>query len=103
MAIWQWVVTVCGGVATIGGAIAVLRNVFKPLIDLHKRMEVVEAHDHQDMKRFEEIDGRFVSQKKESQAMMKALYAIMGNSIDGNSKEALKMARAALIEHIIDN
>lgn len=100
---WSWVVTVCGGVATIGGAVAVLRKMFAPLTNLSKRVEVVEAHDQRDMERFEDINMRMVLQKKESQAMMKALYAIMGHSIDGNSTDDLKKARASLIEHIIDN
>lgn len=103
MAVWQWVVTVCGGIATVGGAAAVLRKMLAPLTDLSKRVGVVEAHDKQDMERFTNIDAEFARSEKADQALYKAQLAIINHLIDGNHVDKLRAARDALQEHIIEH
>ena len=99
---WQAVLVVCGGIATLGGAAAAIQKLLAPLLNISRRVEKVEAHDDRDMRRFEEIDKKLARQNEENQAMMKALYALLGHSIDGNSIEALKGARASLTDYIIE-
>lgn len=98
----QWILVICGGISTIGGAAAVIVKVFKPIFSHSKRLEEVERHDKTDLLRFSDIDKKFHLQELESQAVIKALYAIMEHEISGNSIEKLKTAKSELVKYIIE-
>lgn len=100
---WEWALAAGAGVITLCGAVTALKKLLEPLTGLSRRVQHIELHDTQDKERMEALERRIGSVKKETQAMMKALYAMLGHAIDGNSIEAIKAARAALVEHIIEN
>lgn len=95
MEIWQLVLTVCGGIGTIGGAAAVIGKSVKPIANIKKDVETLKAHDKEHAERLER-------DAKEHQAILKALYALLGSGIDGNGKEQLKEARSKLWEQLIE-
>ena len=95
MSPWQWIIVACGGIATLGTAIATVKRWVAPLLSLSKRVEAVERHDKNDM-------AKLTALEKENQTILNALYALLGHELDGNGTDALKAARKRLWEHIIE-
>ena len=102
MQIWQWVLTISGGIITLGSALTTIKNLTKPATDLVDRIKRLEAHDEKDMKRFERHEVEFAKSAKADQALYRAVLALLDHAKDGNHTGEMKKARDALNEHIID-
>ena len=103
---WQWTLTICGGIAALGGAIGYIVKAVKPIVKTNKRIELLEASNIATNVRFcavEDAQQRQNDLQREStQAMLKALTAMMQHMIDGNDIKGLKTARDELTTFIIN-
>ncbi len=103
MEAWQWILTVCGAISTIGGTAALIYKWIKPIRDHAKRVETLERQNRRDMERFEAISVQLEQARQANQAVYKALMSIMNHMVDGNSVENLKAARKELSKFIIEH
>lgn len=92
----EQVLAACGAISIIGGAGAIIWKVIRPAFALTKRVEVIERHQNNDLKRLSSIEGMQRSQSK-------ALAALLNHQIDGNGIDKMKGIRDELLQAVIDN
>lgn len=91
----QTVLSVCGGISIVGGALAIIWKVIAPLIRIAKKFEDMDKA-HKDYT--ERIAALEEMQKQQS----KCLAAILNHMITGNGVEHMKEIRDELLESIIE-
>ena len=110
MEVWQWVLTICGGISALGGAVAVIVKWTKPLRahlaqeqEQNERLAALELQDKRDLDHFDDIARELKHTRQANQAVYKALMSMMNHMVDGNSIDHLKAARNELSSFIIDH
>lgn len=88
--------SVCGGITVVCGAIAAVWKIFRPVAKLGKRVEELEKHDKQDFERFSKME-------KMQNVQAKALSSLLNHMITGNGIDNMKKIRDELLEAIIEN
>ena len=96
--LWQMFLAMCGSIATIAGAVAVIYTVYKKARQPDtKRDEMLERHSNlldNDNKRLKELEDS-------NKIIMQSMLALMSHAIDGNHTEDLKEARDELQKYLI--
>lgn len=98
MQLWQMFLAMCGSVATIAGAGAIIYKIYKSAKRPDtERDEALERHQRlldNDNKRLKELE-------ESNKIIMQSMLAIMSHEIDGNHVEDLKQARDELQKYLI--
>ena len=96
--LWQLFLAMCGSVATIAGAVAIIYGAYKAIRKpdderdrkLKRHGELLES----DNKRLNELE-------ESTKVMMQSMLALMSHELDGNHKQELEKARNDLQEYLI--
>ena len=98
MQLWQMFLAMCGSVATIAGAGAIVYKIYKSAKRPDtERDEALSRHQEMldnDNKRLKELE-------ESNKIIMQSMLAIMSHEIDGNHVEDLKQARDDLQKYLI--
>lgn len=98
MQLWQVFLAMCGSVATIAGAGAIIYKIYKSAKRPDtERDEALSKHQEMldnDNKRLKELE-------ESNKIIMQSMLAIMSHEIDGNHVEDLKQARDDLQKYLI--
>lgn len=98
MQLWQMFLAMCGSVATIAGAGAIIYKIYKSAKRPDtERDEALARHQRMldnDNKRLKELE-------ESNKIIMQSMLAIMSHEIDGNHVEDLKQARDDLQKYLI--
>jgi hypothetical protein len=98
MQLWQMFLAMCGSVATIAGAGAIIYKIYKSAKRPDtERDEALVRHQRMldnDNKRLKELE-------ESNKIIMQSMLAIMSHEIDGNHVEDLKQARDDLQKYLI--
>ena len=104
--LWKMILGLCGMIAAIGGAAAILAKVFAPINEMKRRIDALEKLHKDDQKSNE---GRFktdliaIEQLEESnKRICKCMVALMDHEITGNSIERMKKTRDELNDYLIE-
>lgn len=104
--LWKWALAVCGMIAAVGGASAVIARMFAPFRQIEQRLTALEkrhAADQEDNETRLENDMNTLRQQEETlQQLCRCMLAQMDNAITGNSIERLKQARDEMNAHLIE-
>lgn len=96
--LWQLFLAMCGSIATIAGAAAVIYSIYKKVKQPDtERDETLERHGKlldNDNKRLKELEDS-------NKIIMQSMLALMSHAIDGNHTEDLKQARDDLQKYLI--
>lgn len=90
------ILSFCGGVSIIGGALAVIWKCIGPAFHLSKRVDAIERHQKNDLEKLREIE---IAQKQ----LMKAVAALLNHQIDGNGIDNMKKIRDELLTAVIEH
>lgn len=96
--LWQLFLAMCGSIATIAGAGAIIYSAYKAIRKpdderdkkLNRHQELLEN----DNKRLKELE-------ESNKIMMQSMLALMSHELDGNHKTELEKARNDLQEYLI--
>ena len=98
MQLWQMFLAMCGSVATIAGAAAVIYSIYKKAKQPDtERDETLAKHSElldNDNRRLKELEDS-------NKIIMQSMLALMSHAIDGNHTEDLKQARDDLQKYLI--
>lgn len=89
------ILSVCGGISIIGGAIAVVWKWIRPAVKLKDRVEDLELKAANDYEAINDI-------KAMNAASCQALIAIIDHELTGNSVDGLKKTKNDLIKLITE-
>lgn len=89
----QIILSICGGISIVGGAVAVIKKWIAPAIKLNDRVKVLEEHDKNDFQAIQDI-------KERDGLIMEALINILNSQISGNNIVELKKTRDKLISYL---
>lgn len=89
----NWILTVCGAIAAIGGATIVLKRWMHPAISFSDRLKMMEERGKDNLSTLQEI-------KERDALIMEALVILMNNQISGNNIEQVKQIRDKLISYL---
>lgn len=92
----QLLLSICGGITIIGGAVAVIHKWISPAIKLNERVEVLEQHDRQDFETLKRISER-------DSMILEVLSTMLDSQISGNNTEQLKKTREKLTQYLAQN
>lgn len=96
--LWQLFLAMCGSIATIAGAGAVLYGIYKAL-------KKPDSERDMKLKRHQELldnDNKRLKELEESnKIIMQSMLALMTHAIDGNHTDELKQARDDLQKYLI--
>lgn len=96
--LWQMFLAMCGSIATVAGAVAILYNIYQKAKQPDtKRDETLEKHSElldNDNRRLKELEDS-------NKIIMQSMLALMSHAIDGNHTEDLKIARDDLQKYLI--
>lgn len=92
----QLLLSICGGISIIGGAVAVIHKWISPAIKLNERVEVLEQHDRQDFETLKRISER-------DSMILEVLSTMLDSQISGNNTEQLKKTREKLTQYLAQN
>lgn len=96
--LWQLFLAMCGSIATIAGAGAVLYGIYKAL-------KKPDSERDMKLKRHQELldnDNKRLKELEESnKIIMQSMLALMSHELDGNHKTELEKARNDLQEYLI--
>ena len=92
----QLLLSICGGISIIGGAVAVIHKWISPAIKLNERVEVLEQHDRQDFETLKRISER-------DSMILEVLSTMLDSQISGNNTEQLKKTRGKLTQYLAQN
>ena len=92
----QQILSICGGISLIGGAVAVIHKWISPAIKLNERVEVLEQHDRQDFGTLKRISER-------DSMILEVLSTMLDSQISGNNTEQLKKTREKLTQYLAQN
>ena len=91
----EFILSICGGISIIGGALAIVWKVIKPMITIVKKFEQMDQA-YKDYS--ERLDTLEAMQKVQS----RCLAAILDHMITGNGIEHMKDIKEDLLTSIID-
>ena len=94
--ILQAILSVCGGISIIGGAIAVLAKWIRPAVNLNQRVEELEEHDRQAVETMQRIADR-------DSMILEVLSTMLDSQITGNNVEQLKRTKEKLTSYLAKN
>ena len=98
--------TICGGVITIAGVVAVLVKFWKwAHKDTEKNSEDItefKAWLASDKRRIEELESRQEESEKMNKLQLKALFTLLGHEIDGNHTTQLAAVRDEINTYLIE-
>lgn len=104
--LWKMILGICGMIAAVGGAVAIVAKIFAPIKELEQRIATLEKLHKEDQKSNE---GRFktdlvaIEQLEESnKRICKCMVALMDHEITGNSIERMKKTRDELNDYLIE-
>lgn len=104
--IWKLVLGICGMIAAVGGAVAIIARMFSPMKELKKRLTELEGLHKNDQKsninRFEKDLKEIKILEESNRHICQCMVALMDHEITGNSIERLKNARDDLNRFLID-
>ena len=86
---------ICGGVTIVGGAFAVILKLFKPTINMHKRVEILEEKSNKDFEAINDI-------KNAQSILCQGMIALIDSRLTGNNEENLKKTKDEMIKYLID-
>ena len=92
----QLLLSICGGISIIGGAVAVIHKWISPAIKLNERVEVLEQHDRQDFETLKRISER-------DSMILEVLSTMLDSQISGNNTEQLKKTREKITQYLARN
>ncbi len=92
----QLLLSICGGISIIGGAVAVIHKWISPAIKLNERVEVLEQHDRQDFETLKRISER-------DSMILEVLSTMLDSQISGNNTDQLKKTREKLTQYLAQN
>ncbi len=92
----QLLLSICGGISIIGGAVAAIHKWISPAIKLNERVEVLEQHDRQDFETLKRISER-------DSMILEVLSTMLDSQISGNNTEQLKKTREKLTQYLAQN
>ena len=96
--LWQLFLALCGSLATIAGAGAIIYRIYKMARKPDtERDNKLKRHDElldKDNKRLKELE-------ESNKILMRSLLALMSHELDGNHTEQLKSARDDLQKYLI--
>lgn len=98
--ILQMILSICGGISIIGGAVAVIWKCVKPATVFADRVETLERHDKETYKHLEGIDKTLKNVESTEKEMMKCLLSMLNHEITGNGVEEMKKIRDELTDII---
>lgn len=105
-AMWKLILGLCGGIATISGAVAVVIKWFSPFKELTKRVSALERLHEEDQKsnidRFKTDLDAIGKLEKSNEHLCKCMVALMDHAITGNSVDILKKTRNDLQMYLIE-
>ena len=89
----QTILSICGGISVVGGAVAVIKKWVAPAVKLNDRVKVLEEHDKNDFQAIQDI-------KERDGLIMEALINMLNSQISGNNTDQLKKTRDKLISYL---
>ena len=92
----QLLLSICGGISIIGGAVAVIHKWISPAIKLNEGVEVLEQHDRQDFETLKRISER-------DSMILEVLSTMLDSQISGNNTDQLKKTREKLTQYLAQN
>lgn len=92
----ELILSICGGISIIGGAVAVVWKVIAPMIQICKKFEDMDRAHKDYSERLDNLEGM---QKIQS----RCLAAMLDHMITGNGVEHMKDIKNDLLTSIIDN
>lgn len=105
-AAWKGILAICGMIAAIGGAAAIIAKMFAPFRALEARMTALEKRhsaDQEDNETRLKNDLDVIQQMEATQQQMcRCIVALMDNAITGNSHDRLKAERENMSSHLIE-
>lgn len=104
--LWKWVLSICGMIAAVGGAAAIIAKLFAPIKRIETRLDALEkkhaedqgnnnekfSRDHEDIHKLDESNRH----------ICECMLALMDHEITGNSVDRLKQARNDLNSFLIN-
>ncbi len=94
--ILQTILSACGGISIIGGALAILWKWVSPAIKLNKRVEALEEHDKRDYEMLQKFAER-------DSLILETLITLLDSHITGNNEAELKKTRDKLTSYLVQN
>lgn len=105
MEIWQSILLICGGIITIGGAVAVVKRwicrIKRPSAEIKTEVNNVEATLEQHTEYFKNDKIAIDGLKRGQRILYKSHLALISHAIDGNNTEQLKEVKEDLQEFLI--
>lgn len=102
--LWNLIQIACAGIITLGGAGAIIVGLYKwAKKPDDNRDELLKKHDElldSDNKRLKELEAWRAEKNNSERLIMKALYAMMQHSIDGNHTQKIKDSMDELEEYL---
>lgn len=96
--LWQVFLTMCGSIATVAGAVAIIYNIYQKAKQPDtERDQTLEKHSKlldNDNKRLKELEDS-------NKIIMQSMLALMSHAIDGNHTKDLEKARDDLQKYLI--
>lgn len=103
--IWQSILLICGGIITIGGAIAVVKRwicrIKRPSAEIKTEVDNVAAMLEQHAQYFKNDKIAIAELKRGQNIMYKSHLALISHAIDGNNTEQLKEVKKDLQEFLL--
>lgn len=96
MEVINTILSVCGGISIIGGAIVMIWKAINPAVKLGKRVEVLEEKADSDYSSIKEI--------KDAQSLLcQGMIAMIDAQLTGNNVENLKKTKDSMIKYLADS
>ena len=89
VAVWQWILTICGGIITVSGAAAVIVKWVTPAFRMTRRVRDIEEKQLKDYK-------SITATKDMTALVCKALLRLIEHEVSGNSVDKLKEVKAEI-------
>ena len=90
------ILTICGGVSIVGGAVAIIWKMVNPAVKLGKRVEVLEEKSDKDYASIEDI-------KSAQSLLCQGMIAMIDTQLTGNNVENLKKTKDSMIKYLADS
>ncbi len=107
MEILQTILSICGGISIIGGAISILYTAYnkakEPSRDIENRLQTIE-NDVSEIKRKLEKDYMQISENREDMNLiMRSMLNLIENKLTNNNIDGLKKTRDELINALTES
>lgn len=101
MEIVQSVLSICGGISIVGGAVAVIWKFIKPATLIADRVETLERHDKESYKQMEELQKLLAEVQSTQKETIRCLLSMLNHEITGNGVEEMKKIRDEITNMIV--